>query len=126
MCHNIFITQIKRSKKIILYLGLLVLVSSFFVTSVNLYYNSIHNLQVAKNTFSTLVVTELYGEVDKFGKLVKRNSEEHIGYKAVGVKGYDFREWLKSDAVELISRDTQPWSMHHFGILLAKRLSNGI
>ena len=46
MCHNIFITQIKRSKKIILYLGLLVLVSSFFVTSVNLYYNSIHNLQV--------------------------------------------------------------------------------
>lgn len=100
MCHNIFITQIKRSKKIILYLGLLVLVSSFFVTSVNLYYNSIHNLQVAKNTFSTLVVTELYGEVDKFGKLVKRNSEEHIGYKAVGVKGYDFREWLKSDAVE--------------------------
>lgn len=55
MCHNIFITQIKRSKKIILYLGLLVLVSSFFVTSVNLYYNSIHNLQVAKTHFRLLL-----------------------------------------------------------------------
>ena len=100
MHHKIFLKQIKRSKKIILYLLLLFAVTAFFVTSVNLYQNSIHNLKVSEETFSTLVVTEIYGEVDKYGELVEPNSEEHIGYRAVGVKGYDVREILDSEAVE--------------------------
>ena len=90
----------KRRKKTILYLLLLFIATSFFVTSVNLYHNSIHNLKVSEETFSTLAVIEIYGEVDKYGELVKPNSEEHIGYQAVGVKGYDVRDILDSKAVE--------------------------
>ncbi|WP_297775330.1 ABC transporter permease [Blautia sp.] len=100
MHHKIFLKQMKRSKKTILYLLLLFAVTAFFVTSVNLYQNSIHNLKVSEETFSTLAVTEIYGEVDKYGELVKPNSEDHIGYQAVGVKGYDVRDILDSEAVE--------------------------
>lgn len=79
---------------------LLFTATAFFVTSVNLYQNSIQNLKFSEETFSTLAVTEIYGEVDKYGELVKPNSEEHIGYQAVGVKGYDVRDILDSEAVE--------------------------
>lgn len=100
MHHKIFLKQMKRSKKTILYLLLLFTVTAFFATSVNLYQNSIHNLKVSEETFSTLAVTEIYGEVDKYGELAEPNSEEHIGYQAVGVKGYDVRDILDSEAVE--------------------------
>ena len=100
MHHKIFLKQMKRSKKTILYLLLLFAVTAFFATSVNLYQNSIHNLKVSEETFSTLAVTEIYGEVDKYGELAEPNSEEHIGYQAVGVKGYDARDILDSEAVE--------------------------
>ena len=100
MHHKIFLKQMKRSKKTILYLLLLFAVTAFFATSVNLYQNSIHNLKVSEETFSTLAVTEIYGEVDKYGELAEPNSEEHIGYQAVGVKGYDVRDILDSEAVE--------------------------
>lgn len=100
MHHEIFFKQTNRSKKTILYLLLLFTATAFFVTSVNLYQNSIQNLKFSEETFSTLAVTEIYGEVDKYGELVKPNSEEHIGYQAVGVKGYDIRDILDSGAVE--------------------------
>lgn len=100
MYNKFFWGQMKRRKKTILYLLLLFIATSFFVTSVNLYHNSIHNLKVSEETFSTLAVTEIYGEVDKYGELVKPNSEEHIGYQAVGVKGYDVHDILDSKAVE--------------------------
>lgn len=100
MKHKIFIEQLKRSKKTVVYLCLLAIATAFFVMSVNLYANSSGNLKVAEEAFSTLAVTELYGEVDKYGNLVERNSEEHIGYKAVGVKGYDFSEIIDSEYVE--------------------------
>jgi len=100
MPHKIFLDQLKRSKKTLVYLCLLLLTSAFFVTSVNLYHNSSGNLKVAEEAFSTLAVTELYGEVDRYGNLVERNSQEHIGYKAVGVRGYDFSQLIDSEAVE--------------------------
>lgn len=100
MHHEIFFKQTNRSKKTILYLLLLFTATAFFVTSVNLYQNSIQNLKFSEETFSTLAVTEIYGEVDKYGELVKPNSEKHIGYQAVGVQGYDVRDILDSEAVE--------------------------
>ena len=100
MQHKIFIEQLKRSKKTVVYLCLLAIATAFFVMSVNLYANSSGNLKVAEEAFSTLAVTELYGEVDKYGNLVERNSEEHIGYEAVGVRGYDFSEIVSSEYVE--------------------------
>ncbi len=100
MHNEIFFTQLKRSKKTIFYLLLLVVATAFFVASVNLYQNSITNLKKAEDTYSTLVVTELYGEIDKYGKIVERNSEEHVGYRAVAVDAYDFSEIINSEAVE--------------------------
>ena len=100
MYYKIFIEQMKRSRKTVFYILLMIVATAFFVTSMNLYENSIRNLEISENAFSTLAVTELYGEVDKYGQLVERNSEEHIGYKAVGVKGYDFSDIIDSEAVE--------------------------
>lgn len=100
MYYKIFLAQMKRSKKTILYLLLLLIAASFFITSVNLYQNSVHNLKIAENTFSTLAITEFYGEVNRYGELVERNSKEHIGYKAVGVKGYDIHKIIDSESVE--------------------------
>ena len=100
MQHQIFIEQLKRSKKTVVYLCLLAIATAFFVMSVNLYANSSGNLKVAEEAFSTLAVTELYGEVDRYGNLVERNSEEHIGYESVGMKGYDFSEIVSSEYVE--------------------------
>ena len=68
MHRKIFIEQLKRSKKTVVYFWLLLIAATFFVTSMNLYRNSIRNLQTSESTFSTLAVTELYGEVDRYGE----------------------------------------------------------
>ncbi len=107
MHHEIFLRQLKRSKKTVLYLLLLIVAATFFVGSMNLYSNSVKNLKNAEDTYSTLVVTELYGDVDRYGELVEKNSEEHIGYKAVAVEGYDFSKILESEAVESWDLRTQ-------------------
>ncbi len=99
MDNKIFLHQLKRSKRTIFYLLLLVVIVSFFITSVNLYRNSTENLEKAEETYSTLAVTELYGDIDRYGNLVEKNSENHIGYKAVGVEGYDFSELIDSESV---------------------------
>lgn len=100
MHRKIFTEQIKRGKRTAVYLCLLLMATAFFVMSVDLYYNSTSNLDISENAFSTLAVVELYGEVDQYGQLVERNSEDHIGYQAVGVEGYDFSDLIDSEAVE--------------------------
>lgn len=107
MHRKIFIEQLKRSKKTVVYFWLLLIAATFFVTSMNLYRNSICNLQTSESTFSTLAVTELYGEVDRYGELVERNSEEHIGYQPVGVRGYDISKIIDSEAVRSYDLRTQ-------------------
>src|SRR5699024_6582117 len=88
MFRNIFLQQLKRStKRTILYLILLSSVTAFFVMSVNLYQNSLFNLQKAEQSYSTRAVMELYGDVDRFGQLTEPNSKDHIGYKSVAVEG---------------------------------------
>lgn len=102
-----FVGQIIRSKKTLLYILLLIVSTAFFVTSVNLYQNSTANLRKAEETYSTLAVTELYGDVDKYGNLVEENSETHVGYKAVAAQGYDFSDILDSEAVQSWDLRTQ-------------------
>ena len=99
--------QIKRSKKTLFYILLLIVSTAFFVASVNLYQNSTANLRKAKETYSTLAVTEFYGDVDKYGNLVEENSETHVGYKAVAAQGYDFSDILDSEAVQSWDLRTQ-------------------
>ena len=107
MNQNVLIQQLKRSRKTLLYILLLIVATAFFVTSINLYYNSTANLKKAEETYSTLAVTELYGDVDKYGNLVAENSETHVGYKAVAAKGYNFSDILDSEAVESWDLRTQ-------------------
>lgn len=102
-----FVGQIKRSKKTLFYILLLIVSTAFFVASVNLYQNSTANLRKAEETYSTLAVTELYGDVDKYGNLVEENSETHVGYKAVAAQGYDFSDILDSEAVQSWDLRTQ-------------------
>ncbi len=99
MQYNIFLRQLKRSKKTIFYLLLLLVATAFFVGSVNLYQNSVKNLQKAEETYSTLALMELHGEVDRYGQLTEKDSAAHIGNKAVAVAGYDFSEIVNSDSV---------------------------
>ena len=74
MYRKIFIEQRKRSKKTTVYFWLMLIVATaFFVTSMKLYRSSIRNLQISENTCSTLAVTELYGEVDQYGKWKRRS-----------------------------------------------------
>ena len=48
MHRKIFIDQLKRSKKTVVYFWLLLIAATFFVTSMNLYYNSTSNLQLPR------------------------------------------------------------------------------
>ena len=73
MHRKIFIEQRKRSRKTVFYILLLIVATVFFVTSMNLYRNSIRNLRIPENICSTLAVTELYGEVDQYGKWKRRS-----------------------------------------------------
>ena len=107
MHRKIFIEQLKRSKKTVVYFWLLLIAATFFVTSMNLYRNSTRNLQKAEETYSTLAVTELYGDIDQYGSLVEENSENHVGYKAAAVKGYDISQIIDSDVVESWDLRTQ-------------------
>ena len=107
MFEKIFTHQLKRSRKTVFYILLLIVATAFFVTSTNLYQNSTRNLQKAEETYSTLAVIELYGDIDKYGSLVEENSENHVGYKAAAVKGYDISQIIGSKAVESWDLRTQ-------------------
>lgn len=107
MFDKIFIHQLKRSRKTVFYILLLIVATAFFVTSVNLYQNSTRNLQKAEETYSTLAVTELCGDIDQYGNLVEENSKNHVGYKAAAVKGYDISPIIDSEAVESWDLRTQ-------------------
>ena len=52
MHRKIFIDQMKRSKKTVVYVCLLLIATAFFVSSMNLYQNSVRNLQISENAFS--------------------------------------------------------------------------
>ncbi len=107
MIDQIFWQQLKRSKKTILYLLLLMIVVAFFVTSVNLYRNSTENLTKAEENYSTLAVVEFYGDVDRYGNLTGKNSDDHIGYRPVAVTGYDFSGLMGSQSVTAWDLRTQ-------------------
>lgn len=84
--------QLRQKKLTVLNILLVLAIVTFFVVSVNLYKNSIFNLKHVNDTYSTIAVMELYGNVDRQGKLCTFENEDCIGYKSVGVKGYDLSQ----------------------------------
>ena len=68
---QIFLKQTRRStKRLVLQLVLLLAVIAFFVVSLNLYSNSIQNLQTVEDTYTTIATAEFYGYVNEAGELV--------------------------------------------------------
>lgn len=100
MHFRIFLQQLRRgTKRTLLYTLILMAVSAFLVMSLNLYKNSTANLQSAEETYTTIALMELYGDVNSYGELVEPFSEDYAGNKAVAVEGYDISKIVKADGV---------------------------
>ncbi len=81
----------RKSGRIVLYILILALLTAFFCTSLNLYTNSVNNLERAADTYTTIAVVELYANVDNRGNLTDDiTSENYGGYHSLTVNGYDF------------------------------------
>lgn len=101
MPFKIFLQQLKRGRtRTTLYILLLTAVTAFFVMSVNLYRISTQNLASLHDTYSTIAVMELMGDVNTFGELTEPGNENYLGYKSVAVNGYDFSEIVAADSVK--------------------------
>ena len=81
----------RKPMRTVLYILVLVVLTAFFCTSLNLYRDSQHNLQLANDTYTTIAVMELYADVDSYGNLVKdvATAKDYAGYHALTVYGYD-------------------------------------
>ena len=98
---KIFFQQLRRnSRRTWLNILLLTAAVAFFVMSANLYKNSVTNLRVVEDTYSTIAVMELYGNINKFGELTDRTAEDSVGYHACSVDGYDFANIVATECVE--------------------------
>lgn len=98
---RLFGQQLLRSKtRTVLYLVVLAAATAFFVMSANLYRNSVENLNQVEETYSTIAVMELYGDVDRYGQLTAPDAETYDGYYSVGVNGYDFSSIVSTTCVE--------------------------
>ncbi len=97
---NIFYRQLYRSVKTVCTNGLILLVvTAFFVMSLNLYAGSVYNLKSAEDTYRTVAVMELYGDVNRRGELTPPGGEGYLGYRAVAVDGYDLEPILRGSSV---------------------------
>ena len=97
----VFLRQLYRSShRTLLNILLLNIVSAFFVMSLNLYQNSIQNIQTAEDTYSTIAVTELYADVDKYGNLISAGGDGYAGYLPTAVREYDLTGIVTSEYVE--------------------------
>ena len=100
MSIRIFFQQLRRnSSRTWLNILLLAAAVAFFVMSLNLHQNSVRNIQEAEDAYSTIAVMEIYGDIDEYGNLAEPYSPEHVGYKSVAVKGFDFSEVVNSAGV---------------------------
>ncbi len=100
MSIRIFFQQLRRnSSRTWLNILLLAAAVAFFVMSLNLHQNSVRNIQEAEDAYSTIAVMEIYGDIDEYGNLAEPYSPEHVGYKSVAVKGFDFSEIVSSSGV---------------------------
>ena len=92
-----YLTLFFRGKKRLLLNALLLLsVTAFFCMSVNLYKNSVDNLQKANDTYRTIAIMELHGSVNTFGELLK---EPNGRMRQVAVTGYDYSPVLEASGV---------------------------
>jgi len=92
-----YLTLFFRGKKrLLLNVLLLLFVTTFFCMSVNLYKNSVENLQKADDTYRTIAIMELHGSVNTKGELLE---EPNGRMQQVAVTGYDYTPVLEASGV---------------------------
>ena len=92
----------RKPIRTVLYILVLVLLTAFFCTSLNLYMDSRHNLQLANDTYTTIAVMELYVDVDSRGNIISdvTKAEDYAGYHALTVYGYDLEPIITAPSVK--------------------------
>ena len=91
----------RKPTRTALYLAVLILLTAFFCTSLNLYKDSQYNLQLAEKTFHTIAVMDLYADVDINGNVVSelKDARDYAGYRRVTVNGYDISPVVSAPSV---------------------------
>lgn len=83
----------RKLMQVLLYALTMLLLTAFFCASFNLYCNSVKNLRLANETYSTIAVPELHAEVDRNGRLLSAvdDPQDYAGYQAVTAWGMILR-----------------------------------
>ena len=92
----------RKPIRTVLCILVLILLTAFFCTSLNLYMDSRHNLQLANDTYTTIAVMELYADVDSRGNIINdvTKAEDYAGYHALTVYGYDLEPIITAPSVK--------------------------
>ena len=92
----------RKPIRTVLCILVLVLLTAFFCTSLNLYMDSRHNLQLANDTYTTIAIMELYADVDSRGNIINdvTKAEDYAGYHALTVYGYDLEPIITAPSVK--------------------------
>ena len=91
----------RKLMQVLLYALTMLLLTAFFCASFNLYCNSVKNLRLANETYSTIAVPELHAEVDRNGRLLSAvdDPQDYAGYQAVTAWGYDLAPILNAPGI---------------------------
>ena len=92
----------RKPARIIIFILILMLLTAFFCVSLNLYANSMHNLKLADETYTTIAVMELYADVDNKGNIIVdiTKASNYAGYLARTVYGYDLQPIISAPSVK--------------------------
>ena len=92
----------RKPMRTVLCILVLVVLTAFFCTSLNLYMDSQHNLQLANDTYTTIAIMELYADVDSRGNIINdvTKAEDYAGYHALTVYGYDLEPIITAPSVK--------------------------
>ena len=77
----------RKPTRTALYLAVLILLTAFFCTSLNLYKDSQYNLQLADNAYTTIAVIELCADVNR-PYLARSSYFLTLGALIIGSKSY--------------------------------------
>ena len=112
-----YLTLFLRGKKrFLLNILLLLSVTGFFCMSINLYQNSVDNLQKADDTYRTIAIMELHGSVNSSGELLEVPNGR---MQQVAVTGYDYSSVL--DATGVLGHDLRS----KYGIVIDGTIAMG-
>ena len=92
----------RKPIRIILYLLTIALSAGFFCMSANLYWDSVKNLQLADDAFSTIAVLDYYADVDWYGKIVENfeNVYRYAGEQRITRYGVDLQQIVNAPYVK--------------------------